>query len=287
MLYTQITGIYFGIYALGCREMSFVTNHRVEPGIKGLFSHLPLFEGLSEQDMNILVKAARESTYKKGEYLYHQGERAYCLSVITDGWIRLYRGNVEGDEGSIRLYTRGDVLGERAVLPGNLKHFFSAQIISDTSVINIPERVIKEVARRNSSILNKVILGLMEKMDEIHVEQEHMVFLNAPQRVACLLLRLSANMVGNGGTFTFPYDKSLAAAQLGMKRETFSRALACLKRQGVHTKGSEIKIENFVRLSEFCCMSCSLNAECRGVRCTTQVCHSAIKGVSRGHESFF
>lgn len=241
-------------------------NQRVV-GIKEFFCAVPLFSGLPEEDVNILVKSAHTHSYKKGEYLYRQGEEANRLSIIKEGWVRLYRGNLDGDEGPARLYTRGDVLGERIVLPRNLKHFFSAQVISDTSVVNIPAATTREIVRRNPDIVSVMMLGLIEKMGEIHIENEHMATLSAPQRVACLLLRLSSYMIGSGGTFTFPYDKSLAAAQLGMKRETFSRALACLKRYGVCTSGSEIRIESFVKLSEFCCTRCSLNTECRGARC--------------------
>lgn len=244
-------------------------NQRVKEGMAEFFHAMPLFSGLPEKEVDFLARAACQHSYRKGEYLYRQGEEARQLSVIKDGWVRLYRGNQDGEEGPARLYTRGDVLGERTILSGDLKHFFSAQIINDTNVINIPGTTTKEIARRNPALVNKMMLGLMEKMREIHVENEHMAILSAPQRVACLLLRLSSHMVGKGGTFTFPYDKSLAAAQLGMKRETFSRALACLKRYGVCTSGSEIRVENFVRLSEFCCMRCSMNSECKGARCMT------------------
>lgn len=242
-------------------------NQRVGAGVREFFVGIPLFSGLPEDEIDTLAKAAHPHSYRKGEYLYRQGEEANRLSIIKEGWVRLYRGNQDGEEGPARLYTRGGILGERTILPGRLKHFFSAQIIGDADVINISGSAIQDVTRRNPVILGKMMVGLMEKMGEIHVENEHMSLLSAPQRVACLLLRLSAYMVGKGGTFTFPYDKSLAATQLGMKRETFSRALASLKRHGVCTKGSEIRMENFIRLSEFCCMRCSLNTECKGARC--------------------
>jgi len=97
-----------------------------------------------------------------------------------------------------------------------------------------------------------------------------MAIMSAPQRVSCLLLQLSGHMIGNGGTLTFPYDKSLAATRLGMKPETFSRALAQLKPYGVTAKGPEITIESFTRLTEFSCGHCTaLPGECRGCRSAT------------------
>ncbi len=242
-------------------------NQEVNTRVKSFLSDVPLFSALPEQDVDTLLKFSHLREYKKGEYLYRQNDEADRLSIVRNGWIRLYRGNADGEEGAIQLYARGDILGERSVLPGSLKHFFSAQAIGDSLVVNIPASVMKEVARNNPLIIGKMMQGLIDKMGKLHVENEHMALLSASQRVACLLLRLSAHMTGKGGTFTFPYDKSTAAAHLGMKRETFSRALACLRRHGVSCGGSEVVIDNFVRLSESCCTRCSLNTECRGARC--------------------
>ena len=74
-------------------------------------------------------------------------------------------------------------------------------------------------------------------------------------------------MIGTGGTFSFPYDKALAAQRLGMKPETFSRALAQLKPLGVTIKGPEIAIDSFSCLTAYCCGHCTAQpGECRGSR---------------------
>ncbi len=228
---------------------------------------IPLFTGLPEEDLNIFLKTASMRDYKKGDYLHRQEDEADRLCIVKDGWVRLYRSNSDGEEGVAQLCTRGDILGERAVLPGRIKYFFSAQAIGDCCVVNIPAFAVRDRAACNSLIMNRLVLGLVEKIGRLHIENEHMALLSAPQRVACLLLRLSSHMKGKGGTFTFPYDKSLAAAHLGMKRETFSRALTRLKPLGVNAGGFEVTIKNFIALSEYCCMRCSLNTECNGARC--------------------
>lgn len=108
---------------------------------------------------------------------------------------------------------------------------------------------------------------MCEKMIKLQVENERLAGMTSIKRAACLLLHLSTDMIGNGGTFTFPYDKSLAASQLGMKRETFSRALLQLKPLGVSVNGSEIKIDNFKNIVNFTCKQCPLSPDqCAGAR---------------------
>ena len=236
-------------------------------GVRDFFLSLPLFANLPRNEIEMLTRFAHLREYKKGEHVYRQGDEADRLSIVRDGWIRLYRGNAEGDEGTSQLLTNGDVLGERVILPGDMKHFYSAQAIGDSRTLSIPASAMRDLAQRNSAIVGNMMQGVMDRMGRLHVESEHMALFSTPQRVACLLLRLSSHMVGKGGTFTFPYDKSLAAAQLGMKRETFSRALGALRRFGTRAAGPEIEIDNFVRLSESCCPRCSLSNECRAARC--------------------
>lgn len=241
----------------------------VNDSFKEFVSTLPLLEGLCAQDMEALLRVAHHRDYKKGEYIYRQGEDADRLSIIRSGWVRLYRSNLDGEEGVAQLHTKATVLGEPVILPNSQKNFFSAQAISRAQLINIPGAAVREITRRNPVVLSRMMQGLIRKMDDMYVESEHMTLMSAPQRVACLILRLSAHMVGKGGTFTFPYDKSLAAAQLCMKRETLSRALSGLKTYGVEIQASEITIDNFAQLSAFSCARCSLNTECAGARCSS------------------
>lgn len=229
-------------------------------GSHGLFTDLP------EETLDGIARISNLSSYKKGDGLFFQGDQMGYLSIIKEGWIRLYRGNADGEEGTARISTCGELLGERAALSGTAKHFFSAQAVSTATILNLPSSGIRDTIRKNPVILGRIIGRLTDKIGQLHIESEQAALFSAPQRVSCLLLRLSSYMIGNGGTFRIPYDKSLAAAQLGMKRETFSRALASLRSKGVSVKGSEISISSFAQLSKSCCLSCPLNGECAGAR---------------------
>ena len=106
---------------------------------------------------------------------------------------------------------------------------------------------------------------LADEIIDLQRGKKHMAVMSAPQRVGCMLLKLSSGMIGKGGTFVLPYDKSLAASNVGMKPETLSRALKELKAYGVTVKGSEVTIENFTKLAEHCCVHCSaISGTCGG-----------------------
>lgn len=231
---------------------------------------MPLFSGLPEEDIDSFIKSAHSRSYSKNEYIYHQGDHADRFFVILEGWVRLYRETIDGDESVSDLLTRGQTFGEGIIFYQSNSYIFSAQAAESARILEISKAALKYRAEENPDILKRIMTSVCEKMIRLQSENERLANMNAAQRVACLLLRLSANMIGNGGTFTFPYDKSLAAAQLGMKRETFSRALVHLRPLGVTVKGSEIGVQSFRRLTSFSCKHCTLSPEqCAGARFTS------------------
>lgn len=227
---------------------------------------LPFFTGLPEEDTGTLLANAKIHKYSKNESLFHQGDLANRLFVIISGWVKIYRVTGEGDESVTALFSRGDVFGEAAIFGGAV-YPFSAQAAEEAHVVEIPSGILKSRARANPLVMERIMDLMSREIHQLQLENEHMVLMSAPQRVGCLLLQLSSGMIGKGGTFTFPFDKSLAAGRLGMKPETFSRALAQLKEIGVSVKGPEISIESFDCLVAYCCGNCSADsAECQGRR---------------------
>ncbi|MBI3440211.1 MAG: Crp/Fnr family transcriptional regulator [Proteobacteria bacterium] len=237
---------------------------------------LTFFSGLPEGDMSAFYDASAVKDYSKGKHLFRQSDKADRVFVILQGWVKLYRGTAEGEEAIVALFTRGDVFGEAAIFD-NSDYPFSAEAAEDTRVIEIPATALKDRAKTNPDITSRIMSSMSREMHKLQMENEHKVLMNAPQRVGCLLLQLSSGMVGNGGTLSFPYDKSLAAQRLGMKPETFSRALAQLKPIGVTIKGPEITIDSFSRLIGYCCGYCTAqHGECWGSRdrdaCAEKTC---------------
>jgi CRP-like cAMP-binding protein len=227
---------------------------------------LTFFANLPAANFRAFLTAARVCKYGKGQNIFLQGDTADRLFVVLSGWVKLYRETSEGEEAVIALFQRGDVFGEAAVF-GNAGYPFAAEAAEETKLIEIPGGILRDQAKANHEIMARIMNSMSREMRNLQMENEHLALMSAPQRVGCLLLQLSAGMVGKGGTFSFPYDKSLAASRLGMKAETFSRALSQLKPVGVTVNGPEVTIDSFASLVEYCCSHCSsLPGECAGSR---------------------
>lgn len=242
---------------------------------------LPFFKGLENADIEAFLSAGKVRDYTKNQNLFLQGDKADRFFVILNGWIKLYRNTAEGEESIVALFTRGDVFGEAAIF-GGADYPFSAEAVEEARLIELPAALLKERAKAAPALMERLMRSMSREMHKLELENEHMILMSAPQRVGCLLLQLSSGMIGKGGTFTFPYDKALAAQRLGMKAETFSRALSQLKPMGVTVKGPEIKIENFQCLAEYVCGHCSAGLEdCKGAErklCGKEGCNGRNAG---------
>ncbi len=230
----------------------------------GFLTALPFFKGQEDKMLENFLRASELCEYSKHSLIFTAGDKAEKFYIIVEGWLKLFRVTAEGEESVLAMFTRGDVLGEAAVFE-DATYPFSVEVAENAKLIEIPAAFLRNAAKENADVMKRIMTSMSREMHKLQLENEHLSIMTAPQRVGCLLLQLSTGMLGKGGTFTFPYDKSLAAARLGMKAETFSRALSQLKPFGVTIGGAEIKIDSFQCLVQYVCGHCSLQVgECRG-----------------------
>lgn len=223
----------------------------------------PFFAGLADGDLAALIETSQTKSYAKGDTIVRRGDIAQHFHIVLNGWVKMSRDTIDGDETILSLLTRTDTFGEAAIFDG-ATYPCDARAAEAVDIISIPIKTLRLHARDNPDILLRLMQSMARQMDRIQLDNEHMSLMSAPQRAGCLLLQLAAGMEGNSRTLHFPYDKSLAASRLGMKPETFSRALAQLKNTGVSVNGDAVNISDFAALVDFCCSDCSAaTAECR------------------------
>lgn len=230
------------------------------------------FKGMDTQDIDDFLSKAQIKEYSKKQSLFLHGDNATRFFIVIDGVVKLHRETPEGEEAIVSLLMKGDMFGEAAIF-NNAQYPFSSYIVEAAKLLEIPSSLLQYTAKKNVDLMASLMQMMSDDMSHLRLENEHMALMSTPQRVGCLLLQLSVSMQGKGGTFNFPYDKSLAAAKLGMKPETFSRALGQLKPIGVKVSGSEVSIDDFERLVEYSCGHCSAQSgECKQADCCTYEC---------------
>ena len=89
-------------------------------------------------------------------------------------------------------------------------------------------------------------MRLRELVDEIEQLKAH----SAPQRIADFFVKQAGSASGSA-RIALPYEKALIASRLGMKPESFSRALGRLAELGVAVERDSVSIADVARLAAF------------------------------------
>ena len=80
-------------------------------------SELPLFEGLDDESLRAISKAAHEISVEEGNELVREGDYSYELSIIDEG-----QAEVVHDGQVVATLGPGDVFGESGVLSKGMRN---------------------------------------------------------------------------------------------------------------------------------------------------------------------
>ena len=81
-------------------------------------SRIAVFSCLKPETIDRLIAPATIVTLEHGDCLFHQGDPAAAFFIIVDGWVKLYRITMGGDEAIIHILTKGESLAESMALTG-------------------------------------------------------------------------------------------------------------------------------------------------------------------------
>lgn len=235
-----------------------------------LAENLSLFSELSQNERKELAVASRVRQLKKGERLFHHGDKCTSFFIVGEGAIKIHRETPEGKGITLHIAIVGDTLGDNEMFEHKSTYLASAEAVEDSVLLEYPIGWILQKIREHSGLALNMLAAVSKCSSRMTVDREHIVTLKTPQRVGCFLLRLCDLHQLNPSKFTLPYSKSTIASKLGMEPESFSRALAKLKEIGVTVSGSEISITDIIALDEYTCRSCSISEDC-------ETCNNTLK----------
>jgi CRP-like cAMP-binding protein len=222
-----------------------------------------LFSNLNDDLFELFASEAVIKNYPKGKILFlHQDEAKYFY-IIANGWVKLFRETLDGEEAVVDVLNNGHIFGETAIFD-NFTYTYGAQAVEDSTILSLPISLLQEKIEENNKLSMQMLSSMSRFRKQQDIELEHMNLQSAPQRIGCFLLRLCPASSEEEITLNLPYDKTLIASRLGMKPETFSRALSRLRKEtGIKINGSTIEIDKIEQLSNYSCNACSSSYPCQ------------------------
>lgn len=213
-------------------------------------SRFHIFSGLPQEVLDSLLSASSVEEVSSGKVLFMQGDIADRFYAILEGWVELSRLTSDGRETVIGVFARGETLAEAAMFDS---HVFpvTARLVSKGRLLSVPAKPFLAALRNDFDLTLNLLSAVSRNIYYLVQQLEQVQAKSAPQRLGSFLLRLAPELDAPT-TISLPYDKSLIAARLGMKPETFSRALAKLRTLGVQSVGNAVTMREPEALHRFC-----------------------------------
>jgi len=254
---------------------------QIEPPKRGISSFntkhqkfinsLPFFLGIPDDKLSDLLQNAQIKDYKKGQLLFLEGEQAARLYIVLDGWVKLYKGTIAGEETILQMLSSGNTIGESAVFL-NSSHPASAQIAENAKLLTIPAPIIREQIRSSTDLAMNMITNMSQHSQSLlhHIESTRLKSTN--ERVGWFLLKLLLDKDWLIDAVELPYDKSMIASYLDMKPETFSRTLKHFKSLNFKIDNDTVILPDIKALCGFCDIDTALACSKHGTsECETPV----------------
>jgi len=98
-----------------------------------------LFSGVGEEEIEAMLGClqAELKYYKKGAYIFRQGERNGCICLLVEGDLHIQRDDYWGNRTLISYLTVGDMFGESYAIPGSGPMQSDVLAASDSVIIRM------------------------------------------------------------------------------------------------------------------------------------------------------
>ncbi|QTF92902.1 Crp/Fnr family transcriptional regulator [Halomonas sp. BM-2019] len=210
---------------------------------------VPLFAGLGDETLALLGRGAHERCCPRGTRLFAQGEPADRFYVVLDGWVKLYRDSPDGSECLVGLFSRGESFAEAAMF--DRQGFpVNASVAEDARLMVFPAEPFLDTLLEHRALTLNLLANLTGMLRALVLQLDQLTNQSTHQRLAAFLLSLCPDGAAHA-TVCLPCDKMLIAARLGMKPESFSRAMARLRGLGVRCERNCVHLEDLPALRLF------------------------------------
>ncbi len=191
---------------------------------------VPIFKGLSEEEMLEIAGITSSRVLGKGELAYRAGEISNTMYVVHTGGIKLYRLTAGGREQVLQIIGPGEFIGELTLF-SSLPLTDYAEALEETTLCVLEGPKLKELMGKYPQIAFKVLDELSRRLETAESRIEAISLGSVAERLAAAILDLAAGR----NEVNLPMSKGDLASQLGMSQESLSRKLTEFHDEGLIT----------------------------------------------------
>ena len=201
-------------------------------------SEVPLFQGLSEEQLQPIYDAMVLRHYRSGETIVHQDDsQSQTFYLIVSGTVNVVVLSPEGKQAILATLSSGEFFGEMSILDGEPR---SATVVAehDCEVYLLHRREFVRILESFPQIAIQMLVTLSGRLRRTNRHINTLSIFSVYGRIADVILQIGeehGSRVGDCLVINDPPTHQTIAEMAGTSRETVSRVLAQLKQKGCIT----------------------------------------------------
>ena len=217
-----------------------MTENKKAPAEKSLalMEKIEVLSGASGESRRALLKESRLLSLKKNRTVFSEGDSLEAVYFVAEGFAVLYRMAHSLDKKAIFVCAEGEMLnGEALMEPVSV---VSCRVLSDRAqILAIRRTAFLEVMRKDRDLYDAVFFSVAKKLRRTYRQLGNTAGgVHLDRQIAARLYKLGRDHGipsddGKGLTVAFPLSITFLAELVGSRRETVSRVIRDMARQGL------------------------------------------------------
>jgi CRP/FNR family transcriptional regulator, cyclic AMP receptor protein len=196
----------------------------------------PLFEGASRAAIDALAGRGGVRHYRRGTYLFHQGDRDPEIMFLVHGRVEISSTSLSGHRQLHATLDTPQFFGELSVL-GDMPRTASALSLDDSTVWTAPGGAFCDFLSDQPGATRSLLRALARQIQSHEAFVDDLLFLDLKGRVAKRLLQLVTpsldDLPSDGAVVPSIVTHADLASLCGGSRENVTRILSDFQRRGL------------------------------------------------------
>lgn len=207
-----------------------------------LLRRLPLFAGLSTEQVEALAAGSRIAPLRAREVLFRQGDPVRAFFCVLHGQMQLSVSTADGAEKVVEIVAAGESFGEAVVFDG-FQYPVTATALVATGLLAVSSAAVSDLLDRDPTFARRMLASMAVRLRRLVRDVESYSLRSGVQRVIGFLLYEASLGAGDPPqdsaeaprvyTVSLPAKKHVLASRLNLAPETFSRVLHDLSAAGL------------------------------------------------------
>ena len=196
-----------------------------------------LFAGLMDQEIETMLSClgARRKEYKKGEYVFRQGEHLEYFAVLVEGGLLIQQDDYWGNRSIVSPIVVGEMFGEAYIAPESGPLLCDVVAVEDSTVILFAAAKVlttcSSACRFHGMVVQNLFFAISERNRNLVQKLGHMSKRSTREKLISYLSAESQR--NNSASFTIPFNRQQLADYLSVDRSAMSNELCKMRDDGL------------------------------------------------------